>query len=95
MNTNSERLATAAAEAASATAAKTTFFGGTLSAVGGIALSSEIIAIAGLALAGLGWATQVYFSYVRDKREAYFAHRHDVREHEEHELKMTKLKDQP
>lgn len=81
MNLSDERMAHAASEAAATTAAKATYAGGALSAVGGIALSSETIALIGLVLALLGWVTQVYFSVRRDRREA-----------EEHDLRVLELR---
>lgn len=81
MNLNDERLSHAASEAATAAAAKATYAGGALSAVGGLALSNEAVALIGLVLAGAGWLTQVYFSVRRDRREA-----------EEHELRMQEIR---
>ena len=81
MTANAERAAQLAADAASATAAKATYAGGALSAVGGIALSSELIALAGLGLALLGWFTQLYFGLRRDRRET-----------SEHDLKVEDLR---
>lgn len=80
MTSQPGRIAQAAADAASASA-KATYVGGALSAVGGMALSNEIIAVAGLVLAILGWATQVWFGVRRDHREA-----------EEHGLKMEEIR---
>lgn len=76
-----EQVAQAVSDAASASAAKSTYVGGALSAVGGLALSNEIIALAGLVLALAGWLTQLYFSIRRDYREA-----------EEHALRMTEIR---
>lgn len=81
MNSNTERVAQVATEAASATAAKATYMGGALSAVGGIALSNEVIALAGLALAIMGWVTQVWFGVRRDHRED-----------EKHRLEMAEIR---
>lgn len=77
-----EQVAQTVSEAASGTAAKATYAGGALSAVGGMALSNEAIALIGVALAVMGWVTQVYFGLRRDKREA-----------EEHDLKMIEIRD--
>lgn len=82
MTGHTERVSQVASDAASASSAKATYAGGALSAVGGIALSNEMIALAGLVLAIMGWATQLWFGIRRDHREA-----------EEHVLRMDEIRD--
>jgi hypothetical protein len=83
MRPATEQVAQVAADAAASSAAKANYVGGALSAVGGLALNSEVIALMGLTLAAMGWMTQLYFSRRRDRRDE-----------EEHELKMQILKEQ-